>query len=61
MGSFCRAIEDALKNKTVVTDESMAMERMGFKPMLVHGHQENMKLTHKDDLESLKMYLDRVI
>ena len=31
------AIEDALKNKIVVTDESMAMERMGFKPMLVHG------------------------
>ena len=60
-GKLLSSIEDALKNKTVVTDESMAMERMGFKPMLVHGHQENMKLTHKDDLESLKMYLDRVI
>jgi len=55
------AIEDALKNKIVVTDESMAMERMGFKPMLVHGHQENIKLTHKDDLKSIKAYLDRMI
>ncbi len=55
------AIEDALKNKIVVTDESMAMERLGYKPILVHGHQENIKLTHKDDLESLKTYLDRVI
>ncbi len=60
-GKLLSAIEDALKNKIVVTDESMAMERMGFKPMLVHGHQENMKLTHKDDLESLKAYLDRMI
>ncbi len=60
-GMLLSAIEDALKNKTVVTDESMAIERMGFKPMLVHGHQENMKLTHKDDLEPLKAYLDRMI
>ena len=60
-GMLLSAIEDALKNKTVVTDESMAIERMGFKPMLVPGHQENMKLTHKDDLEPLKAYLDRMI
>lgn len=55
------AIEDALKNQIVVTDESMAMERLGYKPLLVHGHQENMKLTHKDDLEALKTYLEKVI
>ncbi len=60
-GKLLSAIEDALKNKIVVTDESMAMERLGYKPLLVHGHQENMKLTHKDDLESLKTYLDRMI
>ncbi|MFT5396253.1 MAG: 2-C-methyl-D-erythritol 4-phosphate cytidylyltransferase [Gammaproteobacteria bacterium] len=60
-GMLLSAIEDALKNKTVVTDESMAIERMGFKPMLIHGHQENMKLTHKDDIEPLKAYLDRMI
>ena len=55
------AIEDALENETVVTDESMAIERMGFKPKLISGHQENIKLTHKDDLEVLKTYLDKVI
>jgi len=60
-GKLLSAIEDALKNNVVVTDESMAMERLGYKPILVHGHQENMKLTHKDDLESLKTYLERVI
>ncbi|GJM05623.1 MAG: 2-C-methyl-D-erythritol 4-phosphate cytidylyltransferase [marine bacterium B5-7] len=60
-GKLLSAIEDALKNRVVVTDESMAIERMGFKPMLVSGHQENIKLTHKDDLETLKIYLDRVI
>lgn len=60
-GKLLSAIEDALENKSVVTDESMAMERLGYKPLLVHGHQENMKLTHKDDLEYLKTYLDKVI
>ena len=60
-GKLLLAIQDALKNKAVVTDEAMAVERLGFKPMLVLGHQENIKLTYKDDLESLKAYLDRMI
>ena len=60
-GKLLLAIQDALKNKAVVTDEAMAVERLGFKPMLVLGHQENIKLTYKDDLESLRLYLDRII
>jgi 2-C-methyl-D-erythritol 4-phosphate cytidylyltransferase len=55
------AIEDALRKEIVVTDESMAMERLGYKPILVHGHQENIKLTHKDDLQHLKLYLNGMI
>jgi len=55
------AIEDALTKKVVVTDESMAMERLGYKPLLVQGHQENIKVTHKDDLETLKLYLNGMI
>ena len=60
-GKLLLAIQDALKNKAAITDEAMAVERLGFKPMLVLGHQENIKLTYKDDLESLKAYLDRMI
>ncbi|MAS81213.1 MAG: 2-C-methyl-D-erythritol 4-phosphate cytidylyltransferase [Legionellales bacterium] len=60
-GKLLLAIQDALKNKAVVTDEAMAVERLGFKPMLVLGHQGNIKLTYKDDLESLRLYLDRII
>ena len=40
-GKLLLAIQDALKNKAVVTDEAMAVERLGFKPMLVLGHQGN--------------------
>ncbi len=55
------AAEDALAKKIVVTDESMAMERLGYKPVLVQGHQENIKITHQDDLQYLQSYFDRVL
>jgi 2-C-methyl-D-erythritol 4-phosphate cytidylyltransferase len=60
-GKLVKAIEHALQEKIVVTDESMAMELAGYKPKLVQGHQENIKITHKDDLKYLKLYLDKVI
>ena len=55
------AIDDALENNLLVTDESMAMERLAYKPLLVLGQQENIKITHKDDIQHLKLYLDRMI
>lgn len=60
-GKLVSAIEDALAGDVVVTDESMAMERLGYKPKLVQGLQENIKITHKDDLQHLELYLDRMI
>jgi 2-C-methyl-D-erythritol 4-phosphate cytidylyltransferase len=60
-GKLLSAIEDALRQKIVVTDESMAIERAGYQPLLIQGHHENIKITHKDDLQPLKLYLDRMI
>lgn len=57
-GKLLPAIEKALNNNVHVTDEAMAMELSGYKPMLVQGHPENIKITHKDDLMYMKMYLD---
>lgn len=60
-GKLLMAIEKALNNNIVVTDESMAMENCGYKPMLVQGHQENIKVTHKDDIQHLELYLNKGI
>jgi 2-C-methyl-D-erythritol 4-phosphate cytidylyltransferase len=51
------AIEKVVNENSIVTDEAMAMELEGYKPLLVQGHQENIKITHKDDLQFLEHYL----
>ena len=45
------ALNEAAANFAVVTDEAMAMELFGRQPLLIRGHHENVKITHKDDLE----------
>ncbi len=59
-GKLYSAIEKILNENVVVTDEAMAMELSGYKPMLVQGHQENIKITHKDDIQCLKLYLNEM-
>ena len=54
------AISDVLEKDIVVTDEAMAIELSGFKPLLVRGQQENIKITHKDDLKYLETYLNEM-
>lgn len=59
-GKLLTALEKVVNEKMIVTDEAMAMESCGYKPMLVLGHPENIKLTHKDDLENIDIYLGKV-
>ncbi|MCZ6802537.1 MAG: 2-C-methyl-D-erythritol 4-phosphate cytidylyltransferase [Proteobacteria bacterium] len=59
LGKLLAAIEKALNNNVHVTDEAMAMELSGYKPLLVQGHPENIKVTHKEDLKYMEMYLDQ--
>ncbi len=54
------AISDVLEKGKVVTDEAMAIELSGFRPLLVKGQQENIKVTHKDDLKYLETYLNEM-
>ena len=49
-----------LEKDSVVTDEAMAIELSGFKPLLVKGEQENIKITHKDDLKYIETYLNEM-
>ena len=53
------AIQQAKSNRTPVTDESMAMELAGFKPMMVQGHPSNIKITVEEDLEMATTFLEK--
>jgi 2-C-methyl-D-erythritol 4-phosphate cytidylyltransferase len=55
-GALIAALEDARATGVVVTDEAMAMERMGAKPRLVEGREDNIKVTTPSDL-ALATYL----
>ena len=47
---LARALEAALRDGVEVTDESMAMERQGARPLLVEGSEANLKVTTPADL-----------
>lgn len=51
------ALEKALGNNDVVTDESSAMEMVGFSPRLIQGNEDNIKITRPDDLRLASLYL----
>jgi 2-C-methyl-D-erythritol 4-phosphate cytidylyltransferase len=55
-GALTLALESARAAGVVVTDEAMAMERMGVKPRLVEGREDNIKVTTPSDL-ALATYL----
>lgn len=45
-----RALESATTGGVEVTDEAMAMERLGLRPLLVEGSESNFKITTPADL-----------
>lgn len=57
LGSLQEAIESALQENILVTDESAAMERLGHQPLLVEGHYDNIKITHPQDLALAELFL----
>jgi 2-C-methyl-D-erythritol 4-phosphate cytidylyltransferase len=56
-----RALEAALATGSVVTDEAMAIERIGLKPMLVEGAEDNLKITTAADLALAEFVLGRMM
>ena len=49
-GLLLTAIETAVENNTVVTDEASAIELMGQRPQMIEGARTNIKITHAADL-----------
>ena len=54
-----RALEAARDAGAQVTDESMAMERQGLRPLLVEGSDDNFKVTTPADLARFEFELSR--
>ncbi len=50
LGTLTAAIEAALADAVIVTDEAQAIERQGHRPRLVAGHADNIKITRPEDL-----------
>lgn len=49
-GELTLALEAAQAEAIAVTDEAMAMERRGYRPLLVEGAEDNIKVTTPADL-----------
>ena len=51
-------LTQALANGISITDEASAMEWAGFRPQLVPGRADNIKVTHPDDLRLAALFLN---
>lgn len=54
-----KALETACKQELSVTDEASAMELAGWQPMMVEGHQDNIKITVPQDLALAALFLQQ--
>jgi 2-C-methyl-D-erythritol 4-phosphate cytidylyltransferase len=56
-GLLKSALEQALANARLVTDEAQAVELAGYRPRLVAGSPDNIKITAPGDLRLAELYL----
>ena len=54
-----RALQSAAEAGIEVTDEAMALERQGLRPLLVEGREDNFKVTTPADLARFEFELSR--
>jgi 2-C-methyl-D-erythritol 4-phosphate cytidylyltransferase len=55
------ALEQVIADGDSVTDEAQAIERLGYQPVLVAGHADNIKITHPQDLQWAELFLKQQI
>lgn len=59
LGQLSAALEQALAGGHEITDEAAAMEAAGFRPRLVAGSPDNVKITLPADIALAELYLSR--
>ncbi len=55
------ALENAMLKHHPITDEASAMEQAGYSPILVDGHEDNIKITRPNDLRLAELYLSHLL
>lgn len=59
LGQLRTALQSALDDNALVTDEASALERAGHQPLLVEGHPDNIKITHPQDLPLAALFIQQ--
>ncbi len=54
------ALKIGLEKSFLITDESSAIELMGYKPKLVQGRADNLKITQPEDIDLAEFYLQKM-
>lgn len=57
LGPLRAALQQSLDHGCLVTDEATAMEYCGYRPLMVEGHSDNIKITRPEDLALAELYL----
>ena len=57
LATLIRCLRQALDDGVEVTDESRAMEHGGYRPRLVAGHEDNIKVTWPEDITRAELIL----
>ncbi len=57
LGLLAQALEQALRQGVLVTDDASAMELAGYRLQMVEGHAGNLKITRPSDLPLAAFYL----
>jgi 2-C-methyl-D-erythritol 4-phosphate cytidylyltransferase len=57
LGMLQQALQGALDKGLEVTDEAAAMELAGYRPLMIQGHADNIKITRPEDLALAAFYL----
>ncbi|MEE9342214.1 MAG: 2-C-methyl-D-erythritol 4-phosphate cytidylyltransferase [Gammaproteobacteria bacterium] len=52
-----QSMREAIERELTITDEASAMELAGFRPALIEGHTDNIKITRHEDLAMAEFFL----
>ncbi|MDX2505520.1 MAG: 2-C-methyl-D-erythritol 4-phosphate cytidylyltransferase [Gammaproteobacteria bacterium] len=55
------ALQQAIDDHALVTDEASAIELRGLKPKMVEGQPGNIKITHPGDLQLAEMFFNQIV
>lgn len=58
-GLLSQALQQALRNKQMITDEASAVELAGYYPRIVEGRRDNIKITRPEDLPLAELVLQQ--